>query len=65
MATVGQNTVTIMKEDGVRDLRDTYGLKCASQFAKALYLEREAGYTTPEAWECLLNAIELESEAAK
>ena len=65
MATIGQNTMAIMKEDGVRDLRDTYGLKCASQFAKALYLEREAGHTTPEAWECLLSAIELEQEGNK
>ena len=53
--------VAIMKEDGVSSLE---GIKLRGAFAKALWLERQAGHTTPEAWEQFLKAVEIEQAAA-
>ena len=53
---------SIMKEEGVSDLR-TVSLKCLGRFAKALYVERQAGHSTPEALTLLDEAIQAETEA--
>ena len=58
MSELGTNTMAIMKEEGVSDIRADYGLKAASLFAKALYAERQAGQNTPEAMALLDQAIE-------
>ena len=50
----------IMKEEGVADLPN---LKCRGAFAKALWLEQQAGHTTPEAEAELAKAIEAEAQA--
>lgn len=62
MTTTAVPFQAIMHEDGVKDLRGL-GLKVVAAFAKALFTEREAGKTTPEAEELLERAVELEQEA--
>jgi hypothetical protein len=56
----GKDLMAIMQEDGVSDLKGLYGLGCVAAFAKALFIERQAGHTAPEALEQLDKALDLE-----
>jgi hypothetical protein len=55
--------MAVIKEDGVADLKERYGIRMAGYFAKAIVEERNHGTTTDLAMEYLNNAIELETAA--
>ena len=57
-ATTKSPLAAVIKEDWFQSLKAEYGLRCAGQFARALQIEREAGYTTPEAEAALELAID-------
>jgi hypothetical protein len=55
--------MVVIKEPGVADLKERYGIRMAGYFAKAIVEERNHGATTPLAMDHLNKAIELETAA--